>query len=314
MGYILKRYNNLYENIYKFDNILTCFNEVCRNTKNKKKVEEFKSYKCLYINKVYNDLKNKTYEVGKYNVFYIYDPKKRRIVSQNMYDKLVNHLVSRYILYPALIPCLIDANCASRPNKGTKYALDLYYKYRSILDKKYDIYYLLKCDIKSYFNSINIDILKTKLGRKIKDKDALNIIYKILDSDSTLSIGFMSSQILGIFYLNEMDHFIKEELKIKYYDRYQDDFILLHPSKEYLKYCLSKIEQYLNKEDLELNSKTRIYKNTNNIVFLGRNKYNRNSKYRDKRRKLKKKKYLYENNKISLNSYISSYINYKNIR
>ena len=166
-----------------------------------------------------------------------------------MYDKLVNHLVSRYILYPAIVPCLIEANCASRPNKGTGYALNLYYKYRHILDNKYDNYYLLKYDIKSYFSSIDINILKNKLETRIKDNDALDIIYKILDSDTTLSIGFMTSQILGIFYLNDLDHYIKEVLKIKYYVRYQDDFILLHHNKEYLKYCLSMIDNYLKKKN-----------------------------------------------------------------
>lgn len=307
----MKIKNNLYKNIYNFENIEKCFREVCRNTKNKNKVNNFLSYKAIYISKIYNDLKLKKYKPGKFNVFYIYDPKKRRIVSQSMYDKVVNHLVSRYILYPAIIPCLIDANCASRPNKGTSYALELYYKYRRYLDKKYTNYYILKCDIKAYFASINIKILKNKLKRKIKDKDALNIIFDILDSDTTLSIGFMTSQILGIFYLNDLDRYIKEELKIKYYVRYQDDFILLHNSKEYLKECLQKITIFLKNEDLELNSKTRIYKNTNNIVFLGRNKYNKSTKYRNKLRKLKHKKYLYENNYITLNSYLSSYINYK---
>ena len=307
----MKRKNNLYKNIYNFENIEKCFREVCRNTKNKNKVNNFLSYKAIYISKIYNDLKLKKYKPGKFNIFYIYDPKKRRIVSQSMYDKVVNHLVSRYILYPAIIPCLIDANCASRPNKGTKYALNLYYKYRRYLDKKYTNYYILKCDIKAYFASINIKILKNKLKRKIKDRYALEIIFNIIDSDTTLSIGFMTSQILGIFYLNDLDHYIKEELKIKYYVRYQDDFVLLHNSKEYLKECLDKITLLLKNEDLELNSKTRIYKNTNNIVFLGRNKYNKSTKYRDKLRKLKHKRYLYENNYITLNRYLSSYINYK---
>lgn len=270
----MKRKNNLYSNIYKFENILYCFDEICRNTRNKNKVEKFKSFKSIYISRIYNDLKNKTYKPGRFDIFYIYEPKKRRIVSQNMYDKLVNHLVSRYILYPVILPCLVDSNCASRPGKGTSYALYLYYKYRRILDNNYDSYYLLKCDIKSYFSSINI-------------------IFKILDSDSVLSIGFMSSQILGIFYLNDLDHYIKEVLKIKYYVRYQDDFILLHHDKWYLKYCLSMIEVFLSKEKLELNNKTRIYKNTNNIIFLGRNKYNRNVNYRKKNREFKYKKYLY---------------------
>lgn len=124
----------------------------------------------------------------------------------------------------------------------------------------------------------------------------------------------MTSQILGIFYLNDLDNYIKEVLKIKYFVRYQDDLVLLHHDKDYLKYCLSEINKFLNKEKLELNFKIRIYKNTNNIVFLGRNRYNRSVKYRDKNRKLKKMKYLYDNDMISLNSYISFYVNYKNNR
>ena len=309
----MKRKNNLYKDIYKFENILYCFNEVCKNTKNKRKVEEFKSYKSIYISRCYNELKNKKYEMGKFHIFYIKDPKERRIVSLNMYDKLINHLVSKYILYPSIIPCLIDSNCASRPNKGVKYAIDLYYKYRRILDKKNKDYYILKCDIKSYFSSINIDILKRKIKTRIKDIDSLNIINKILDSDDVLSIGFMSSQILGIFYLNDLDHYIKEKLKIRYYVRYQDDFLLLHEDKNYLKYCYTKISKFLEKEKLQLNKKTRIYKNINNFIFLGRNKYEKYAKYRSVNRKIKHNNYLYNIGKINFNNYISSYICYKNI-
>ena len=67
----------------------------------------------------------------------------------------------------------------------------------------------------------------------------------------------MTSQILAIFYLNDLDHFIKENLKIKYYVRYQDDFCLFHPSKSYLRFCLNSIKIFLNHEKLLLNKKTR---------------------------------------------------------
>ena len=82
----------------------------------------------------------------------------------------------------------------------------------------------------------------------------------------------MTSQFLAIFYLNDLDHFIKEKLKIKYYIRYQDDGLIFHESKEYLNYCFNKIEEFLEKEHLKLNNKSRIYKNTNNFVFLGRSR------------------------------------------
>ena len=123
----------------------------------------------------------------------------------------------------------------------------------------------------------------------------------------------MTSQVLAIFYLNDMDHFIKEKLKIKYYVRYQDDFLLYHPSKQYLRYCLSELKTFLSKEKLTLNKKTRLYKNTNNFIFLGNNNKNNYSRYRCVKRKLKKKKYLYFNKKISLHSLTSSIINYENL-
>ena len=123
----------------------------------------------------------------------------------------------------------------------------------------------------------------------------------------------MTSQVLAIFYLNDMDHFIKEKLKIKYYVRYQDDFLLFHQSKEYLKFCLEKIEEFLEKENLKLNKKSRIYKSTNNFVFLGRNTKGKYARYREIKRKLKKRRHLYESGKISLMSYVTSKICYKNL-
>ena len=124
----------------------------------------------------------------------------------------------------------------------------------------------------------------------------------------------MTSQVLAIFYLNDLDHYIKEELKIKYYVRYQDDFLLFHPSKEYLKECLEKIRIFLEKEKLQLNKKSRLYKNTNHFIFLGRTQNGKYAKYRNLKRKLKYKKYLYDTGTISLNSYLSSLICYKNVR
>lgn len=179
----MKRKSNLYENIYKMENIQAAFNEVCRNTKNKRKVEYFKEYKCTYITRIYNILKNEQYVVGPYNVFTIYEPKERRIVSQNMQDKVINHLVARHILYPAILPCLLDFNVASRKNMGMRYGLELYQKYRHHYSVKYGTYYILKCDISKFFASIDHDILKEKLKRRIKDKRALKIVFDIIDSD-----------------------------------------------------------------------------------------------------------------------------------
>ena len=310
----MKRKSNLYNEICKFDNIESAYNEVCKNTKNEKKVANLKEYKAIYISRIYDILVNKNYVVGPYNKFIIYEPKRREIVSQNVQDKIINHLVARYILYPAILPCLLDVNVASRKGLGTSAGLKLAKEFHRICKVKYKTYYILKCDISKFFASINHEILKEKLKRRIKDKVALKIVFDIIDSNSQgLYIGSMTSQILAIFYLNDMDHFIKETLKIKYYVRYQDDFLLFHKSKEYLKYCLDKLEHFLKDEKLQLNNKTRIYKSTNNFTFLGRNNKNRYVRYRNIKRKLKARIYLYKIGYLPLSSVVSSTLCYKNL-
>lgn len=310
----MKRMENLYQNIVDFTNIENSYKEVRKNTRNERRVQNMREYKSAYISRVHKILENKEYKVGPYNKFTIFEPKERLIVSQNIQDKIVNHLVARHILYPAILPCLLDINVASRKNMGTSKGLYYSQKFHKICKIKYGNYYILKADIRKFFASINHNILKAKLQKRIKDKDALKIVYDIIDSNTEgLFIGSMTSQILAIFYLNDLDHFIKENLKIKYYVRYQDDFLLFHPSKVYLKYCLDKIKEFLEKENLELNSKTRIYKNTNNFAFLGRNQKGKYIRYRNVKRKLKKRLYLYKISSITLDSLTSSLICYKQL-
>lgn len=311
----MKRKQNLYKNIYDINNITSAYNEVTRNTKNKRHVANLKEYKCIYISRTYDILVNKKYVPGPKNEFYIREPKVRKIVSQSSQDKIINHLVARHILYPAIVPCLLDCNVASRKNLGTNEGLRLAISFNKTCKIKYKTYYILKCDISKFFASIDHDILKDKIKTKLKDKDGLKIVFDIIDSDKEgLGIGSMTSQILAIFYLNDLDHFIKEKLKIKYYVRYQDDFLLFHPDKQYLKFCLNEISIFLEKEHLKLNNKTRIYKNTDNYIFLGRTIDGKYAHYRTINRKLKKRKYLYKINQINLSSLVSSIICYENLK
>lgn len=133
----MKRKSDLYKDICKLENIEKVFNEVCRNTKNKKKVEEYKELKCAHIYHIHKLLQERKYQVGKCNVFTIYEPKERKIVSQELQDKIVNHLVARYILYPAILPCLLDVNVASRKNLGTSKGRELANRYRKECKIKY---------------------------------------------------------------------------------------------------------------------------------------------------------------------------------
>ena len=135
----MKRKNNLYNEICKIENIEKAFNEVCKNTKNERRVFNMKQYKSIYISRIYNTLIKKEYKVGKYNKFIIHEPKERMIVSQGIQDKIINHLVARYIIYPAVLPCLLDVNVASRKNMGTKAGIN------------YELEFIRKCNIRYKF-------------------------------------------------------------------------------------------------------------------------------------------------------------------
>lgn len=250
---------------------------------------------------------------SKYNIFLIKEPKYRIIMSQNISDKLINHVIAEKVLLSVLDKCLIDTNVATRISRGTHFGIKRLKKY--LREMKGDVY-ALKFDISKYFYNINHDILFELLKKKIKDKDALDILFKIISSTDKdyinreinflkkvelakiekmnisdkmrdkkinevlnipiykkgkgLPIGNMTSQIMAVFYLNELDYYIKEKLHIKYYIRYMDDGVLLCDNKEYLKYCLEKIENIVRKYDLELNKKTKIINvRKEGLDFLG---------------------------------------------
>lgn len=337
----MKRANNLYYSICKLDNIRYIYDDIiAKNTKNKKRILNFDNYYIENIMHIQNVLSHEAYIPNHYNIFVISESKIRIIMSQNIHDKVINHLVSYFILKPAIEPCLIEQNIATRENKGTDYGIKLFKRYINEIKMKYDTFYVLKFDISKFFYNIDHEVLKNLVRKKIKDKKALKIVFDIIESTDKdyvnnnitslvnhckrkhndpriieqldnvplyrkgkgLPIGNMTSQLLAIFYLNELDHYIKEKLKIKYYIRYMDDGVLIHHDKEYLKKCLNEINDIIvNKYKLQLNRKTKIYKSNEKIEFLGFNYYLKNKKLitkvktATKKRYKKKLKYLKKN-------------------
>lgn len=349
-GLDMKRANNLV-NDFTFENIIKAYKTVRKNTLNKNKIYKFEDYYTSNISIVFKLLGD--YNVGKYNIFLIKDPKYRIIMSQNINDKIINHLIAD-ILIKVLEPSLINTNVASRKGKGTSYGIKYLKKYLNSMNGEV---YALKFDISKFFYNIDHGVLKRMLKRKIKDKKYLDILFKIIDSTDSdyvnesilklkekeinclknsnlndkykriaeinriplyekgkgLGIGNVVSQILAIFYLNDLDHFIKEKLHIKNYIRYQDDGILLSNDKEYLKYCLKKINQFVLKYGLHLNDKTKIINvSKNGVDFIGFRFYisdkiilkiSNNTKKRFKRKVKLIKKGKIENSKNVIASY-----------
>ena len=309
----MSKYSISYNDIVSINKIKDVYDGIYKNTCHKAKLVRFELTKTSNIVKIYNTLKNKHYNHLKYNVFIIKEPKYRIIMSELMYDKIVNHLISKYVLIPTLSKKLIEQNVATRTGKGSKEGIRYMKKYINSIKENYDNIYILKCDISKYFYNIDHEILINKLSHENFDKDILRVLINIISStnndyindliDSSISrevshledmniydlelrkkqlyslpryrkgkglpIGNETSQLLAIYYLNELDHYIKEQLHIKYYIRYMDDFILIHHDKEYLKKCLNLINKKISSLKLSLNKKTQIYNLKSGVNFLG---------------------------------------------
>lgn len=338
----MKRVNNLYNKICDINVIMDMYDHaIRRTTKNKKKLQKFENFYSCNIAKIKEMLITKKYELGKYNLFLIKEPKVRIIMSQEIEDKIVNHLVAKYFLVDIFDKSMLDKNCATRIGKGTHYALKLFKGDYNYYLNKFGKFHILKIDISKYFYNLDHEIIKTLIRKKIKDKDVLNILDKIIDSTDEkyineeinklknneikkilaqnyhdkekrlkeirelplyekgkgLCIGNTVSQVVATFYLDELDKYITEKLKIKAYARYMDDFYCIHESKDYLKYCLNKIENFLTKYKLQLNRKTKIYSSAENVEFLGFMFSSKNKNIKMKLTNKTKKKFKVKMNK-----------------
>ena len=179
----MRRLNNLYNKINDIDVIMHMYDKVIsKNTNNKRKIYSFNNYYSCNIVNIKNIIESNNYVPLRYNIFLIREPKLRIIMSQNIRDKIINHLVAKYFLIDVFDKTLINENCATRINKGTQYGLKLFKKYFNYYKNKYDKFYILKLDISKYFYNIDHNIVKELVKKKIKDKKVLKIINSIIDS------------------------------------------------------------------------------------------------------------------------------------
>jgi RNA-directed DNA polymerase len=297
---------------FSFDNLYTSYLN-CR--RGKRHTTTAIKYEIDALEETYDlavSVQNRKYKPSSYHTFSVYEPKEREIMALPFRDRVVQHCLCKNVLEPAIEPMLIYDTYACRKNKGTHAGL---YRLEEFLRKHYrkhgTVGWILKGDISKYFNSIDHDILKAKLYPKLDD-DIIWLLDEIIDSTENpgLPLGNQSSQWFANFYLSSFDHFIKEKLRIKYYIRYMDDFCLIHPSKDYLRYCLKEIKNYLNENlKLQTNNKTQLFPIKNGVDFLGFHTYitdtgkvirkiRRKSK-QNMKRKLKKYKKLYVADKIT---------------
>lgn len=274
----MKSIKNLYAKVCDFESLYKAHLRARRGKRNKSDVILFENNLSCNLVELNKELLSKDYKIGQYRKFTVYEPKRRIIMSLPYRDRVVQHSLSENILEPLLERLLIFDNCASRKGKGTHFGLYRLSGFmRDFYNKRGTDGWVLKGDVKNYFYSIDHDILKEKLFRYINDVEVKWLFNHIIDSTKEgvgVPIGNLTSQYFAVFYLNTIDRFVKEELKIKYYSRYMDDFVLIHHDKEYLKECKKNIEKKCKDElKLELNPKTQIFPIRNGVDYLGFHTY-----------------------------------------
>jgi retron-type reverse transcriptase len=205
-------------------------------------VQEFQQMLMDNILELHHDLKSKTYKHGGYEHFVVIDPKRRDIHKASVRDRLVHHSIYR-ILYPYYNQKFISDSYSCRNYKGTHKAIAQFRKFAGTVSKNHTkTCWVLKCDIRKFFASIDQATLLIILQTSIKDQDIIRLLKQVITSFNSgtigvgLPLGNLTSQLLVNIYMNEFDQFIKQALKIKYYIRYADDFAILSTDrKEFVK-------------------------------------------------------------------------------
>jgi RNA-directed DNA polymerase len=247
------KFNIAYEHIISLENLLEAWKEFIRGKKNRKDVQEFQGNLIANVLSVHNDLKYKTYTHSAYEAFNVSDPKPRNIHKASVRDRLIHHAIYR-ILYPYFDKKFIHDSYSCRTGKGTHRASNRFRYFASKVSKNYTkTVWILKCDIRKFFASIDHQILIGVINKYIVDKNILWLISEIIGSFNSikegvgLPLGNLTSQIFVNIYMNEFDQYVKHKLKQKYYIRYADDFVFLDVNRKNLENVRSSVNQFLAK-------------------------------------------------------------------
>lgn len=251
-----------YKEAISFDALYKGLKASCKNVRWKDSTVGYEANALKNTYRLRESLVKGTYKIDRYQHFTIHEPKKREIVATRLKDRQFQRALCDNGLYEQITKSFIADNCACLRGRGVDYTLN---RLTAHLRKYYQENgvdgWVLKCDIHHYFQSINHDVAKAAICMRVKDETLARRACEIIDSFGEIGIGLGSqvSQLVALAVLDDLDHYIKERLRVKHYVRYMDDFILVHKDKEFLQRCKKEIELQLAAIGLQLNKKTVLY-------------------------------------------------------
>lgn len=266
------------DKIVSFDCLYRAMMKCRHNVMWKDSVASYVNNGMINCLKLREDVLSGNYSINPYSIFYIHEPKLRRIVATRMKDRVLQRSLCDNYLTAKVTRSFIYDNCACQEGKGTQFARDrLKCHLQRFFRKHGNNGYVLKCDISNYFGSTPHNVAIKTMKRFIDNEWVMEEVTRVINSfndgddpDVGMGLGSQLTQLIQLAILNDIDHIIKEKLKIKHYIRYMDDFILIHEDKEYLLYCKQIIQNLLGQKGLSLSKKkTQIFKLEQPIRFLG---------------------------------------------
>jgi RNA-directed DNA polymerase len=297
----MKITHNLFEKMLSVENLFQSWDQFRRGKRKRKDIQWFERYLEDNIFQLHDDLVTLQYQPGSYDHFYVTDPKQRHISKASVRDRLVHQAIYG-ILSLTFDEKFIFHSLSSRLGKGTHFGTtQLQCMIRRVSQNGKKPCYALKLDIRRFFDTISHRILKTLIRKTIHDEKVLKIIDVIVDSFSCtlrpsgavgIPLGNVTSQLFANIYLHELDDFIKQELREKYYLRYCDDFIILANNASHLQTLIVSIRTFLEKNlELELHpQKMTIRKLGHGIDFVGYVLFERHILLRTKTKQRMKKR------------------------
>lgn len=303
-----KRRNNIWESKITFSNLLLAHNRAKKGKRFREEVIRFEMNLEENLIKIGKELLSGTYEFGKFREFKIYEPKERLIKVLPYRDRIVHQLYVEECLKPIFVKDFINDSYACIKGRGVHQAVYKLHKYMKKMKAQNLDYYILKCDINKYFYSVDHKLLYEVIKKRIKDREFLEFTKKIIfcnEESKGIPIGNYTSQYFANIFLNQLDKYIKEKLKIKFYIRYMDDFVILLNTKEECKEIKEKIQIFLDKLKLKLNPKTTYLKNDEGVNFCGYKLFNDRIILKGKnktrlKRWFKKLQRMYASDKVTL--------------
>ena len=245
-----KQFTGTYAEIISLENLLAAWQEFVCGKRKKMDVQEFDSRLMDNLLELHEDLANFTYRHGEYQAFGICDPKPRQIHKAVVRDRVVHHAIYRQ-LYPFFDKLFVSDSFSCRVGKGTHKARARFAEYGHKVSKNNTrTAWVLKCDIRKFFASIDHSILLEILAEYIPDLGLLLLLQEIIESFETkpgvgLPLGNLTSQLFCNVYMNELDQFVKHKLKARYYVRYADDFVFLSEDEDWLNSQIPILSEFL---------------------------------------------------------------------